>query len=628
MKDSRLLFMLLFVCVSNFSLAQNNFDIIFPNENREQICQNFTSLFQQKPKEVNFSIQREGNHLYFQVNDKDWFNSIFSNPYDGIALDIIDKNRFDCSLKSIEGKQIKGELLKPVYRQQLRSGLKPNGENLFRVNVGRVPANIADHELEYNILFLSNKNLCRYQIVYNLASYPWDLLEMGMYLDSLAFNTKEIKPTAKEAYKLSNKTLKFIIPFEKNKSEYTSEDIKPIYDSLQLTDFNIKAINIKAYASVEGSLERNLELQNQRANTIVEALQSFQKPTIKTEVSSSENWVEFLNDIKGTEYANLISLSKNEVKAKLVGALSNELEYILKDHRKAVIKLELQKIDRYENLSENELLSKFNTAIENEELDEARKLQNSIFGKIKSNAISPDVLDKMNVPEQINFAKLKNKNSAFKYMQDERQTFIVYNELLKLEKLVPKDGEVKYNITALKIRLWRYKTIEIDDSALKRQIQSLQNYGIPSILISRMLVNYHIVKAENLMRQRDYKNKDVSVKYIHQNYKDIPLSDYDYLSLAQFFSYYANTDLAVELLENKSRSIDIDEDLLFYYINLSIINKQLTKEADYRTILLNAINMNKTRFCQLFNPIETGGVTFQLLEDNYLRNVYCESCVE
>jgi len=187
---------------------------------------------------------------------------------------------------------------------------------------------------------------------------------------------------------------------------------------------------------------------------------------------------------------------------------------------------------------------------------------------------------------------------------------------------------VKYNITALKIRLWRYKTIEIDDSALKRQIQSLQNYGIPSILISRMLVNYHIVKAENLMRQRDYKNKDVSVKYIHQNYKDIPLSDYDYLSLAQFFSYYANTDLAVELLENKSRSIDIDEDLLFYYINLSIINKQLTKEADYRTILLNAINMNKTRFCQLFNPIETGGVTFQLLEDNYLRNVYCESCVE
>jgi len=193
---------------------------------------------------------------------------------------------------------------------------------------------------------------------------------------------------------------------------------------------------------------------------------------------------------------------------------------------------------------------------------------------------------------------------------------------------VPKDGEVKYNITALKIRLWRYKTIEIDDSALKRQIQSLQNYGIPSILISRMLVNYHIVKAENLMRQRDYKNKDVSVKYIHQNYKDIPLSDYDYLSLAQFFSYYANTDLAVELLENKSRSIDIDEDLLFYYINLSIINKQLTKEADYRTILLNAINMNKTRFCQLFNPIETGGVTFQLLEDNYLRNVYCESCVE
>jgi hypothetical protein len=128
------------------------------------------------------------------------------------------------------------------------------------------------------------------------------------------------------------------------------------------------------------------------------------------------------------------------------------------------------------------------------------------------------------------------------------------------------------------------------------------------------------------MRERDYVNKDKSVEYIKNNYKNFSLSDYDYLSLAQFFSYYGNTKMAVDLLESIARSIVIDEDLLFYYLNLTLIDQQLTRDPNYRTIMLNAINMNKERFCKLFNSIENGGVTFQLLDDKYLRDTYCENC--
>ena len=145
----------------------------------------------------------------------------------------------------------------------------------------------------------------------------------------------------------------------------------------------------------------------------------------------------------------------------------------------------------------------------------------------------------MQVPKQAKFAKLMNKNSAFKYMLDEKQALIVYNELKALEKLVPNDGEVRYNITALKIKLWRYKALDVNPSDLKKQITNLKNYNIPEPLITRMLVNFHIISAENNMRKRDYKAKDVSVKFINSNYKNFELSDYDYLSLAQFFSFYA-----------------------------------------------------------------------------------------
>ncbi len=618
------------LCISNCTslFAQEVYGINFPGSNKDQVCRPFTQIFKQKPREVKFSVIREGKKLYFHVNDKRWFNTLFKNKEDGIAIDVVSKKRYDCKIDYVEKTQIKGQLLQPVYSRDLRRDLETFDDKFYRTYVGEIPSSLLDEALEYNILFLSNNNLCRYQIVYNLESYPWELLDMGMYLDSLTYSKKAIQPENKEGFVLKNKTLKFIIPFEKNKAEYTQADIKPIYDSLRLTDYNIKTININAYSSVEGSLERNIELQEKRANSIVEALQSFQKPTIETKVSSSENWVEFLNDIENTNYSNLASLSKNQIKTKLVGKLSEELEPILKNHRKAVLKLGLEKKDKYKSMTPQELLSQFNSAVANSKNDEALLIQNSIFEKIKDKSISPDFINQMQVPKQAKYITLLNKNAAFKSMMDVRQILIVFNELKLLEKLTPKNPEVKYNIVATKIKLWRYKAIDIKPSKLKNQIIELENYGIPKPLISRMLVNYHIIKAENNMRERDYESKNVSVRFINNNYKNFDLSDYDYLSLAQFFSFYANTDLAVELLETKSRRIDIDEDLLFYYLNLTLIDKELTQDSNYRTVLLNAYNMNPIRFCKLFNSIENGGVTFQLLSDQYLRTTYCENCEE
>ncbi|MBD0823525.1 hypothetical protein [Aestuariibaculum marinum] len=626
MKGKSLLFLslLLLSCFNVFS--QHTYDIVFPNADRNQKCKTCFDAFRQKPKEVKFSIKRNGAKLFFEVNDKDWFNTLFVNSGDGIAVDIVVKDRYACSEESIANTQLRGFLLKPVYARALKSGLKPNGENRFSVYVGSIPEGLLNDKMEFNILFLSNKNLCQYYVIYDLESYAWDLLDMGMYLDDLTYDTKKIESSTGEAYTIRNKTMKFIIPFQKNKSNYSQADIKPIYDSLRLTDFNIKTIDIKAYSSIEGIPQRNIELQELRANSIVAALQAFQKSTIKTEVSASENWVEFFNDIKGTKYDNLSNLTKSEVRSKIEGVVSREMEPILKNHRKAVIELELEKKDKYINETPEQLLVRFNNAVTEDNLTEVEELQNSIFEKIRSRETSYEILNKMEIPLQDKFVKVFNKNSAYKYMNDIREAVIVYNELQQLEKIAPKDAGVKYNIAAVKIKLWRYNAIEVDESALKTQINALKNYGIGSGLISRMMVNYHIIKAENYMRSRDYANKDKSVEYINRNYKNFPLSNYDYLSLAQFFSFYANTDLAVELLDRKARSIDIDEDLLFYYLNLTLINPKLTKDSDYRTVLLNAVNMNKERFCKLFNAVEKGGVTFQLLEDEYLRKTYCESC--
>ncbi|MBS4039139.1 MAG: hypothetical protein KGZ81_00915 [Flavobacteriales bacterium] len=616
-----ILFWLLLTTVVN---AQNAYDIIFSSPNHDQICKPCLDAFMRKPKETQFSVKREGANLFLEINDKEWLKRLIQHPEDGIAIDVVSKDRYVCN-EALEEKQIKGVLLKPLYGNRVTDALKPHGSNLYRLLVGKLTPDQMQKELEYNILFLSQKRLCRYQVIYNLASYPWDLLDMGMYLDTITYQNQAIQNKGKD-YILKHKTITFKVPFEKNKSTYSAADIKPLYDSLRLTDYTIQTIQIKGYSSVEGTTERNLELQQQRAKSIADALQSFQKPNIKTEVTSSENWVEFFNDLPKTKYADWKTLSKEQIKAKLVGNISKELEPILQMHRKAVVRLELEKIDRYESLTGDQLVAKFNQAIQSDQLAEAKEIQNSIFKKMKAQTISPNLLEKLQLPKQIKYVGFINNNAAFRSMLDVQESLIVYNQLLELEKLAPKDGKVKYNLAALKIKLWRYKALEVKEADLKTQITDLKKYGISTVLIDRMLLNMHIIKAENQMQIRDFKNKDLSVAFIETTYKKIPLSDFDYLSLAQFFSYYANIDKAVVLLDKKSRQIDIDEDLLFYYLNLTLINKELMEKDDYRTILLNANTINPKRFCRMFDAIDKGGVTFQMLENDFLRGVYCEGC--
>ena len=617
----------------NLSFSQNTYDIVFPGKDQGKKCETCIQIFNNKPESVEFSIVRSNNNLFFQVNDYDWFSRLFYESGDGIAVDIVLKSKYDCDLKTVERKQIRGLLLKPVYSKALKDGLKLNKDKVYQVNIGKIPDNFLNKDLEYNILFLSNKNLCRYYVIYDLESYSWDLLDMGMYMDELTYSPKQIQVIGEESYIVQNKTLKFIVPFKKNKITYSQEDIKPIYDSLKLTDFNIKSIKVNAYASIEGITKRNIELQEKRANGVLAALQTFQKSTIKTEVLPSENWVEFFNDIEGTKYDYLKDLTKSEVRNEIVGSLSKEMEPIFKNHRKAVLELKLEKKDKYVTESMDNLLEKFNSLIaENnvkesiETYEKAKEIQNSIFEKLKGKQEAPEFIDKMNIPRQLKFIEILINNSAFKYMSDYTYAYLVYNDLLELEKMAPNNAAIKYNLVALKLKLWLFDTIEIDQSNLLSEINGLKKYGISKDLISRMLVNFHIVIVEKFIEQGDYSSKDNSVEYVNKNYKNFDLSSSDYLNLAQFFNDYGEVEMAVKLLENKARSIDIDEDLLFYYLNFTLIDRDLTEKKSYRTVMLNAINVNKARFCKLFNSVENGGVTFQLLADEYLRTTYCENC--
>jgi hypothetical protein len=56
------------------------------------------------------------------------------------------------------------------------------------MKVGHVPDALRKQSFELALVVLKNKYFCFYNSFYNLRSYRWDLLDMGLYLDSLTYH--------------------------------------------------------------------------------------------------------------------------------------------------------------------------------------------------------------------------------------------------------------------------------------------------------------------------------------------------------------------------------------------------------------------------------------------------------
>jgi hypothetical protein len=126
----RLFITILFLFSVQLQFSQNNFDIVFPQANRDMVCQRCTQTFASKPREVQFSILvDDSNTIYFEITDKQWFNTLFKNEGDGLALDLVAKERYGCLEVLPDVGQIRGELLAPTYAKELRKNLRPFGEN-------------------------------------------------------------------------------------------------------------------------------------------------------------------------------------------------------------------------------------------------------------------------------------------------------------------------------------------------------------------------------------------------------------------------------------------------------------------------------------------------------------------
>lgn len=577
------------------------------------------------PAEVRFGLTVEDNVVYFILTDPTWVKRFFRNAGDGIAVDVISKDQYVCNgeNKFTNSSICRGVLIKPVYTDYINKNGKVI-DGAFYLKIGEVPESMKGKEIETNLLILQDYYLCDYNVFYNLSSASWGLLDMGLYLDKLVyFSNKDTVETMYE--RIYKKEIEFVIPFLKGKTDCSPQDVKAIQDSLNNNNYEIKRISIRAYSSVEGTKSINIQLQEQRAKSIVDVLQSYQKTSIDMTIQASENWVEFFKDISTTKYASWASLSKEEIKQKLMDkAIALELEPILKKHRKAVLFIEFVKKNIYSNVSVDELLEKYKSSVQTKDLNRAMEIQTVLFDRYKEMDNADQYISNMELPKKIEYMGLWNSRQ-FLLLNRDGDVLTTLLGFQELSKMFPNEGRLKYNICVLKFSVWLNGLQNIVPEDLKKEIYELSKYGISMNLINRMLINYNIIRGALYMEAKDYINKDKCLTSIQTIYKNIKLNNEDLVSLAQYFSFYYKFDWAIQLLQNKINMVDVDEEVLFYYINLTISNPNMTQLKEYRSTLMNAYNINPQRFCKM---VSAEGITFQLMDDVFIKKSYCENCKE
>ncbi len=596
-----------------------------PSNKFEKLCARTRNNLAALPFDVRFTSTTKGDSVFLLFNEASVFWNFFQSKKDGFAIDLVSSEQFTTcdKINRLSSSYIhKGYLLPPVYRDDIKKNARVQSKNFVKVFAGMVPKSLNAKQVEANYMLIQDQLQCSYTTIVNVDEHGWGLLPTGLYYDTLA------REKASERFKDLSKTLRFTIPFNKNTSVYKKEDIQPLYDSLRLTDYEITSIQIRSFTSVEGTLQRNLALQQERAQSIVSALQTFQPEMIQSQISSNENWVEFIEAIDGTPFDYLKDLSKDEIKEALRDPkVATSLEPVLSQQRKALIELKLEKRVTYIKSTGPELKKYFDDNIAARNIDEAMYLQEIIFHKIAREELPPSFLTELEVPKNIDGAAgLLNNNIAFRYEYDQHNTLEALQAFNKLDALLGANPKIRYNICALELKAMVETRSLRDLPAVQKKIEDLRKMGIPKMLLTRLLVNFSIVRAEAAYWERKPAERDAALKFLLDTYSRVPMSDQDLVSLCKFLSRHSRYDWAEKVLEPRIKALDASEELLFFYASLTIGFQKITSNEEYRLFLLNLVNSNQPRFCQLFAPISQGGVSFQLLSEAFLKKTYCESC--
>jgi hypothetical protein len=441
----------------------------------------------------------------------------------------------------------------------------------------------------------------------------------------------------------AKRTTNITVPFERNEFSLSEDEILRLRNSIPKD--SILSIRLTAWASVEGLDTINLSLQNKRVETMKKIIGPLtEKKHFSVDVQSGENWNLFVAQLKETRYASYKDSSHGQIKKWL------ENPEILKEFES---KLDAQRVARLEitTMSETDILSNPNLAysylnqlIKNIHDDPkasytaynvqaATTIQHYLFEEYRKGYFSGDKIIQLKIPREKAFIPIWINQLWFEYehMLKNNPGGKIPNDFLGNARWTTSTDNnlAKYNASCMMVNLWKDRPyLYVED--LYDMIGSIQppqdSTTFSSIELDSLERNFHIKRVSYYSKGNGgSKELEESLRSIYKYYDKIILNDSSCFALARYFNTYEADPLTYYTLLRNVKRDQPDLDILTMFLKLSYSHIEESDDRSYYELLEAAYNkMPQEAWCNLFRG--SCSISFQVFDDERLRDFYCEKC--
>lgn len=551
----------------------------------------------------------EDNEVILRYHDIHLLSEILSQPNDGFAIDFVSKEQVTCGKENqLDVSRVyDGILFKPVYRQELFSGNRAEGNYRIITKVGDIPSGLDSGDYSPSLIFIKDGKACNYV-------YPAEVY-------SKKYELRDFKPIVKDEPAIPF-LKEGIIASQQIEYEFKTNQIAPVKLPVIERSENIHSVILHSYSSVEGDSVNNKRLHHARAEAIKRHVQS--KAGIPDELFSSqseENWDLMRFQLNYFKQDNLASLSIDSLK-KIIRNRSYDLPWdsLLYEQRRsiAVINYSGSFAEDFETIGEFNL----RTAVTTGNTDLANK---SLYAMYMDQEYYPPVLFE---PQVMEFFK-KNPEAVANYTalladefySDPYQTVVFMNHWLNKPNVLSIDARA--NLLHLYTLMGEYFLDNWDVSSERLshvvhpvKIEKFNSEKMPNELV----LNLHLVFINYFGQINDSPGISRSFYFISDYFKSKTLKPEDDVALALFFNKWSMYRMAVEYLIPKFKRNQLNEDGVFILgTNMNLSQIENTSEL-YLDVHKKAASMDRKRWCEWLER------DFQIKRNVSIKQLYCDVC--
>ncbi len=564
-------------------------------------------------------VEIVGDEIYFYFHDREFFDKVFRDPNDGMAVDIVLREQFPCNRENqLHISRIyDGEMQRPVYRDDLnRNNISGNPEKI-RVKIGEVPPYLRNRKWQPSIIVIDNNHLCDYAYPVEVPSDIYPLLYIAPYYSSEADSFAEV-----EQVRIRD-SLHLELAYERSRKQFM-----PLNEVEGYRFFNewgpfVAQVNIDCYASVEGPRWLNEKLIAERIHTVNQLLMQYGFDSTKANMRGEENWELMNRQVVRYKLAELDGLSKDEVRTYLRRHGSPFIDSLLFEQRITHIRAytdTLLVVNSFEN---------YLFASNYDGPDISRLPWNKILREqyiLPEERIPNELLDSLADLQTIRTNLL---GAASVKDVSARTDSLLAERLLDISKLDRNDPKQVFNYAHFLTQYWfsnfayDYRTEGVARTISPNELfpllevcdSTLAETNLLRIRVNVLLSGIHYYTAHNGWQEVDnYFDRIVDLVRLEG------FSPQEAMELALFCNYFHKFKQAVEILEPFHDEGLLSEDACFVLAKTATLIRDQLDESAYHRYMETAKTRNRMRYCQWLNN------SFQIQRDEYLKTDYCESC--